>query len=553
MNNSKCDKDMKFEDCELAILRHAVDEGEVVQKKNEMNPEIDAILKILEEFIINKKLILYGGLALNNLMPQDVRFYDEELDVPDYDMFSANALDDAKELADVYFSAGYKEVEAKSGVHYGTFKVFVNFIGVADITQLPPALYQKLSADSVIISNMHYSPPDYLRMAMYLELSRPAGDITRWEKVLKRLTLLNRYYPLQTPVNCKFFDFQRKMETIKDMNENEKIFFLTRDFFIEKEVVFFGGYASSLYSKYMPKEEEKILQNNPDFDVLSTDIDKCAKELVEKLKANGYKNAKYTTNDAIGELIPRHIQINIGIDIIAFIFEPIACHSYNRIKFDKYNVNIATIDTMLSFYLAFIYIDKFKFMKERILCMAKFLFEVQQKNRLEQRGLLKRFTISCYGKQLSLKSIRSEKSEKYRELADKKGTREYEMWFLKYSPHLKNKNIEKNKSFVPEETINKEPESTIEKKKSFVPEETINKEPESTIEKRKSFVPEETINKEPESTIEKSKKLKSFKWKTNKWKTNKYKNKNKNKKKKNTQKNHKKLNIYEPNFNAFFK
>jgi hypothetical protein len=514
MDNSKCDKDMKFEDCELAILRHAIDEGEVVQKKKEMNPEIDAILKILEEFIIKKKLILYGGLALNNLMPKDVRFYDEELDIPDYDMFSGNALDDAKELADVYYSAGYEEVEARSGVHYGTFKVFVNFIGVADITLLPPVLYQKLSADSVIISNMHYSPPDYLRMAMYLELSRPAGDITRWEKVLKRLTLLNKYYPLQTPVNCEILDFQRKMETIKDINENEKIYFLTRDFFIEKEVVFFGGYASSLYSKYMPNKEQKILQNNPDFDVLSTDIDQCAKELVEKLKANGYKDAKYTVNDAIGELIPRHIQINIGVDIIAFIFEPIACHSYNRIKIGQYNVNIATIDTMLSFYLAFIYIDKFKFMKERILCMAKFLFEVQQKNRLEQRGLLKRFTIRCYGKQLSLKSIRSEKSEKYKELADKKGTREYEMWFLKYSPHLKKKNIEKNNSFVPEETINKEPEEQAEKSQYV--------------------------------STEKTKRGKSFKLKTNK-----YKNKNKNKK--NTQKKHKKLNISEPNFNAFYK
>ena len=32
-------------------------------------------------------------------------------------------------------------------------------------------------------------PPNYLRMAMYLELSRPDGDVSRWEKVLKRLTL----------------------------------------------------------------------------------------------------------------------------------------------------------------------------------------------------------------------------------------------------------------------------------------------------------------------------------------------------------------------------
>ena len=47
-----------------------------------------------------------------------------------------NALDDAKELADIYAKAGFIEVEAKAGVHHGTFKVFVNYIPVADISQL---------------------------------------------------------------------------------------------------------------------------------------------------------------------------------------------------------------------------------------------------------------------------------------------------------------------------------------------------------------------------------------------------------------------------------
>lgn len=496
VHTSKCEYGMKFEDCELAILRHAVDEGEIIQKKKNINPEMDAIFKILEEFIIKKKLILYGGLALNNMMPKEVRFYDEDIDVPDYDMFSENALEDAKELADIYYSLGYKEVEARSGMHYGTFKVFVDFVGVADITQIPSILYKKLNTDAVVISGMYYSPPDYLRMALYLELSRPAGDITRWEKVLKRLTLLNKYYPLQTPVNCEIIDFQRKMESITDINENEKIYFITRDFFIEKGVVFFGGYASSLYSKYMPKNEKTLLEKNPDFDVLSTDIDQYAMQLVETLKYNGYKNAKYKVNDAIGELIPRHIQIHIGIDIIAFIFEPIACHSYNVVKINKQNVNIATIDTMLSFYLAFIYIDKFRYIKERIMCMAKFLFDVQQKNRLEQRGLLKRFTMNCYGKQMSMKSIRAEKAEKYRELENKKGTKEYDMWFLKYTPSKKN-NIQKDKNGKDEKDIvdAKEVDVTEDKINVNKGEEEIIEKEESLSKKSKDKTVKKRINK----------------------------------------------------------
>jgi hypothetical protein len=66
--------------------------------------------------------------------------------------------------------------------------------------------------------------------------------------------------------------------------------------------------------------------------------------------------------------------------------------------------------------------------------MAQFLFEVEENNRLQQNGLLKRFTMNCYGKQDTLETIRAEKTEMYKKLMDKRGTREYEMWFLKYSP-----------------------------------------------------------------------------------------------------------------------
>ena len=48
-------------------------------------------------------------------------------------------------------------------------------------------------------------------MSMYLELSRPDGDVSRWEKILKRLILLNKHYPL-TIKHCNVSDFIRKFE-----------------------------------------------------------------------------------------------------------------------------------------------------------------------------------------------------------------------------------------------------------------------------------------------------------------------------------------------------
>ena len=89
---------------------------------------------------------------------------------------------------------------------------------------------------------------------------------------------------------------------------------------------------------------------------------------------------------------------------------------------------------MLSFYLAFLYADRPYYDPERILCMSKFLFDVQYKNRLEQKGLLRRFSIICYGHQESVEEMRAEKANKYKELSEKRGTKEFEEWFLNYRP-----------------------------------------------------------------------------------------------------------------------
>jgi hypothetical protein len=109
--------------------------------------------------------------------------------------------------------------------------------------------------------------------------------------------------------------------------------------------------------------------------------------------------------------------------------------------FNKKKVKIATIDTMLNFYLAFLYTNRpyYTNFTDRILCMSQFLFDVQQKNRLKQKGLLKRFSIICYGHQESVEEMRTEKAKKYKELKDKRGTHEYEEWFLNYRPDKINK------------------------------------------------------------------------------------------------------------------
>ena len=442
---SSCNKKMSYDEREIEILRDAVDLAqERAGKKVIRNPQVKEIISIVEKFLRDTKTCCYGGTAINNILPAEDQFYDKSVELPDYDFFTPNAMEDAKKLADIYYKAGFSEVEAKSGVHHGTFKVFVNFIAVADITQMDKGLFDQVYKDSIKVAGIHYAPPDYLRMAAYLELSRPAGDVSRWEKVMKRIKLLNNNYPMKNP-KCDNVQFQRSME--EDGIKSVDIFSTVRDSFIGQGLVFFGGYANSLYSKYMPKKYERTVAKIPDFDVLAEDPKRAAVIVKERLDEMDIKNVKIIEKDGVGEIIAPHVEIRVGVDAIAFIYKPLACHSYNIVKMGKKNIKVATIDTMLSMYLAFIYANRPYYNKDRILCMAQYLFQVQQQNRLEQKGVLRRFSVNCYGKQSTLEEIKNEKAEKYKELQGKRGTREYDEWFLRYVPLEldKKKSIKGNK------------------------------------------------------------------------------------------------------------
>lgn len=452
-----CEKGKTLDECELEMLREAVDKAEEqLGKKMIMTPEIQQIVKIVEDFLKVKKLICYGGTAINNLLPISDQFYRKDIELPDYDFYSMDAVKHAKELADIYFKLGFEEVEAKAGQHYGTYKVYVNFIPIADITQLAPEIYKNIRKEAIRVAGIYYAPPNFLRMGMYLELSRPAGDVSRWEKVLKRLMLLNKNYPLKGK-DCQSIKVQRSVNNPKLVAKQEVIYNTVRESFVDQGVIFFGGYANSLYMNYIPRNQDN--KKTPDFDVLSEDPETTTLIVKERLMDEGLKHVSIRKHEEIGELVTKHYEINVDGETVAFVYEPLACHSYNTITIDGKMINVATIDTMLSFFIAFYYSNRPYYNKNRILCMAQQLFIILQKNRLRQKGLLKRFTIECYGNQPTIEDIRSLKAQKYEELKTNLKSDEYTRWFLKYTPKdgkgkkSKKKKTQKNKSKMLTKTV----------------------------------------------------------------------------------------------------
>jgi hypothetical protein len=422
-------KDLSFEECELAVLRRSVDKITKEQGAILMDePATKKMLKIVEEFISQKNLLLYGGTAINAMLPKSEQFYDYRYELPDYDAYSPNAMDDAKLLADIFFEQGFKDVEAKVGVHHGTYKVFVNQHSIADLTHIHMDLYQKLLNTRNVVDGFRYVPINYLRMSCYLELSRPMGDVSRWEKVYKRLSKLNKYHPLVFK-KCARIPKRRKFTPQEIL-----LFNTTLATLVQEDVIFIGAYANKLYTNH---SDIPNVENLSEFDVISSDANKTCEVMIEKLTAAGFF-PRIITHPAIGELINQHHSIMVNDNTIAIIFSPVGCHSYNVVV-DKYHnsLRIGTIDTLFSYYLAFLYAERDYLDGSRIECICSVLYKVQQDNRLTNKKPLQRFNIKCYGTQETLATMRQTRNEMLQKLVP--GTRPYNEWFLKYTPKGKTK------------------------------------------------------------------------------------------------------------------
>ena len=450
-------------DCQITILKKSIEQAtKNMGKKKMSSPEIIKIIEIVETFIKKKKLLLYGGTAINNILPKNEQFYDYETTIPDYDFFSTNAMNDAIELCDIYFKNGFTNISSKSGVHVGTFKVYVNYIPIADITQMNKQLFINLTKNAIVKKDFYYVPANFLRMSIYKELSRPEGDISRWEKVFERLLLLNKYYPINSDsnINCNLLLFKDNIkQTEKHLEKhlekkqlnNQKFdkhnkFNQIFNIILDQDIVFFGGFADMLYLNYLPFfKNKKLITQGKIYtnDVLSIDPKKTIENIKNKLKKENIDiNINIEKINGVDDVVPLHYRVQFGKFLILNIYQTEDCYSYNLIKFKNKCIKVASIETKLFFYLTFIYLNDKNYDANRILCLSLYIFLIQEHNKLKNKGLLKRFSINCYGHQETLEEILEIKSKKFIELKNNKNSPTYKKWFFQYDPSTKN--IESN-------------------------------------------------------------------------------------------------------------
>jgi len=349
--------------------------------------DFSKFVKIVESFMIQGKFVCYGGTAINAHLPKKYQFYDFTHELPDYDFFSSDSLNDAKRLAYTFHDAGFKNIEAKAAFHVGTYKVSVDFVQVADITQIDENLLVMLQNSSFKKNGIMYASANYLRMELYKELSYPQGNVERWEKVFNRLNLLNKHVPLVSKQLCK--KPQEELNTIVIYTMDGCTPVQLKNHLIHLGVVFIGQSASSMVLQSTMVNKQSTPATAPFFSVLAPDLDVLTEHMIEKIPGIDFES-----RPATGDLLPTHNIFSVCNRPILIAYSTRDnCHAYNVV--DK--IRVASLDTLMNFFLLFSILPQDIYNPEHMLCIAIDLAAAQKKNIDVKNILLRRFSMKCLG------------------------------------------------------------------------------------------------------------------------------------------------------------
>ena len=397
-------------------LLEAVEEAEGRQQfEAAHNSELLKALAVVHSFIKRKGRVCYGGTAMNAILPPAKQFYDPETDLPDYDFFTPEMEEDVKDIVKDLEAAGFKDVYHRVGIHDGTKKILVNFVPIADITDISKGLYDILWRRAYIRGGIRYTDPDILRMMMYLELSRPKGQVERWPKVYERLQLVNSAFPPKRRATMR--GGRNRSRPVPDEIRRGIL-----DFCIEKQRTLFSGPLDSFYRAVISRglKAFPIDDHSGPVGILSPNLREDAQELQAAL--GGPANTQLFFHGAKGELVPNYMEIrNHGIPV-AILLQETACHSYLSFSTpDGRSISIASLDSLITtLYSIAIFTHRAQTLLAPLTQRLPAFIKLAEQNRRSKRPRIPAFPLSCHGYQKGFSTLMREKVERILKEKEKK-------------------------------------------------------------------------------------------------------------------------------------
>jgi hypothetical protein len=389
--------------------------------------EIENAQKVILNYIINKKRKIYGGTALNEVIrsknKNDV-FYDDEVDLKDYDIYSPNPIEDIVNVCNILQDKKFKYVEGSEADHQGTYSVFVHFYNVLDISYVPYNVYNKIPF--IEINNMIYTHPDFVRIDTFRMFTDPINSYEqRLEKQFNRFVILEKHYGI------KKLNHSIPLKDLKDdlKYERNEVLDIVHTFLINnKTSIVFDLYA---YNYYLEKSNILKIKNYkfklidlPYYQFISIDYENDVKKLCNLL------NKKFPNKISSTEFYPL-FQFTGDNVLIMYKDLPVAhiyhhnkqCIPYQEIEPIKYHgekmkysnndfISIGTFDVIILYTMILWFGERvlgnkdimfsYKIMLSHLVEMRQHYFKNNNVN-IFDKSPFQEFNFLCKGKTISFK------------------------------------------------------------------------------------------------------------------------------------------------------
>ena len=240
---------------------------------------------IIKKFIIDNNLILYGGTAIDLLLPKDKKIYKKDEKLFDYDVYSDDAYNVGVKLVDLLVKNKYKYVQLREAAFtQSTFKIFIENLPVFDITNLSKEQFTVYSKFTKSRQQMLLVGPEILIRDMCAQLSQPHISYFRLEKTYDRYNLFNDVYGYQ---KCN------KVTLISPTIEENKILKDLLKLCKSNKYPLLGYYALQLLND--KKEFYSINNVNSFLSFFTKDVDKVILHLKKSYDITVEKYKNYTT------------------------------------------------------------------------------------------------------------------------------------------------------------------------------------------------------------------------------------------------------------------
>lgn len=349
-------------------------------------------LNVIKKYYDN--VLLYGGYAINELLPSELKFYRDDR-LKDIDIFcNIDKYETiANDLISAYEKNGYIYITLREALHMNTYKLIVDGVQIMDISVLQPLEFKRIKYGRKKTKiGLYTSNIDFLKYTLHLLLSKP-DDSWRWKKVYLRLKNFYSVFPPITKYNYKFNDFV--IDKIPLSIRKKLRAFLTNE---KNNCVSFGWNVIDIYLREGGNNILQFCKDTP-LQYLSTTKDSLttAKELLSHLN---------NRNISILETVPAniftesHTILTYKNEKWIYIFETSSCYSYITYK----SLRIFSIHSIIANLYA-LYLSNNDI---RLFHIVNILIETLF-NDTTENPIFTQFIMSCQGNSKGIITLRKER------------------------------------------------------------------------------------------------------------------------------------------------